>query len=405
MVDGPRSAGSHRAWLEAEAQRLYAFALGARLDRGFGWLDADGRVEPDRPRALWINARFTHVFALADMLGYPGAGALCEHGVKALLEDFADPEHGGWFAEVGPDGPVRTDKEAYGSAFVILALSSATQAGRPGARQALRAALDTVARRFWREDEGAVCEAWDRDWSTCEAYRGANANMHMVEAFLAASEALDDELWAQRALRIAERLIDGVARANGWRVAEHFDTAWTPLPDYNADNPDHPFRPYGITPGHGLEWARLLIGLRVRLADSPAWLMEAAAQLFARATAEGWAEPGGFVYTTHADGRPCVERRLHWVVTEAIAAAATLQEATGEGLYEDWYRRSWAFAAGHLIDRERGSWRHELDTRLHPVAGVWAGKPDVYHAFQAVLIPGLPLAGSVAGSLKKHQFS
>jgi sulfoquinovose isomerase len=31
--------------------------------------------------------------------------------------------------------------------------------------------------------------------------------MHAVEAFLAASQVAGDELWAQRALRIAERLV------------------------------------------------------------------------------------------------------------------------------------------------------------------------------------------------------
>ncbi len=202
-----------------------------------------------------------------------------------------------------------------------------------------------------------------------------------------------------RALRISERLINQVARANGWRVVEHFDVAWAPLPDYNAGDPDHPFRLCGITPGHGLEWARLVLGLQLRLTDPPAWLSEVAADLFDRATGEGWADPGGYVCTTHVDGRPCVARRLHWVVTEAIAAAATLHEVTSEAAYDGWYRKSWTFAANHLIDRQRGSWCHELEADLSPVTGTWTGKPDVYHAFQAVLIPRLVLASSVAGGL------
>lgn len=396
-----RNSPAHRAWLEAEAQRLFEFARGARLPRGFGWLDAEGRVDADRPRALWINARFTHVFALAEMLGYPGAGELCAHGVKTLLEDFTDPVHGGWFAEVDADGPTAPEKETYGSAFVLLALSSATKAGLAGAEEALRTACATYEARFWVEAEGACREGWDRAWTHSESYRGANGNMHTVEAFLAVAEALDEPLWADCALRIADRLINQVARAGDWRVAEHFAADWTPLPDYNAGHPDHPFRPYGITPGHGLEWGRLLLGLQATLAEPPDWLLEAAAGLFERAVKDGWAEPGGFVYTTHADGRPSVTRRLHWVVTEAIAAAAALHEATGEDAYEAWYRRAWDFAATHLIDRDRGSWRHELDADLQAATGTWSGKPDIYHAFQAVLIPRLPLAGSVAGALVK----
>jgi mannose/cellobiose epimerase-like protein (N-acyl-D-glucosamine 2-epimerase family) len=399
-MNGWRASPSHRAWLEAEAQGLLAFARGARLPRGFGWLGDDGAPMAGRPQPLWITARFTHVFALGVLLGIPGCAELCDHGLAALMDDFADPEHDGWYAELQDGRPSRPDKEAYSFAFVVLAMSSAVVAGRPGAAEGLRRALALVELRFWREDEGAVCEAWDPAWRTSEAYRGANANMHMVEAFLAAADATGEPLWRARALRICERLIDRTARAHGWRVIEHFDAAWTPLPDYNSDVRDHPFRPYGITPGHGLEWARLLVSLRAVLESPPPWLLEAAQGLFGRAVEDGWVAPGGFVYTTDLAGAPVVDRRLHWVVTEAIGAAAVLHEATGEAEYEDWYRRAWDFAAAHMIDRAQGSWRHELGADLKAIAGTWSGKPDIYHAFQAALIPRLPLAGSLAGALR-----
>ncbi|MES5483327.1 AGE family epimerase/isomerase [Bradyrhizobium sp. INPA03-11B] len=396
---GWRGLPSHRAWLEAEARSLFDFARGARVERGFGWLDDHGKVLAGQSQPLWITARFTHVFGLANLLGYPGAGPLCDHGVRTLLDDYVDVERGGWFAELRDGRPSRPEKEAYSHAFVVLALSTATVAGRPSAREGLRRTLELVEQRFWREDEGACCEAYDAAWILSEPYRGANANMHMVESFLAAADALDRPHWAQRALRIAERIINRVARAADWRVVEHFDAHWTPLPDCNSDVPDHPFRPFGVTPGHGLEWSRLLLGLRAQLAEPPTWLLEAAQGLFDRAVTDGWAEPGGFVYTTDHQGKAVTDRRLHWVVTEAIGAAAALHEATGKDVYEIWYRRIWDFAAQHLIDRVLGGWRHELDAHLTPVEGTWSGKPDIYHAFQSVLIPRLPLAGSLAGAL------
>jgi sulfoquinovose isomerase len=394
-----RDLASHRAWLATEAVALLDFARGSKAEQGFGWLGDRGELMAGRPQPLWISARMTHVFALGALLGQPGCGPLCDHGLRALSQAFADRDHDGWYAELQDGRPSRPEKDAYSFAFGVLALSSATCAGRPGAREALRQALGLVERYFWREDEGASCEAYDAAWSAPEAYRGANANMHSVEAFLAAADALGEPLWRARALRICERLINRLARAAGWRVVEHFDAEWGPLPDYNAEARDHPFRPFGHTPGHGLEWARLLIHLRASLDDPPPWLLEAAQGLFARAVADGWVEPGGFVYTTDATGRPVVDRRLHWVVTEAIGAAAVLHEVTGVADYEAWYRRAWDFADAHLRDRVHGSWRHELDADLRPVAGTWSGKPDIYHAFQATLIPRLPLAGSLAGAL------
>jgi mannose/cellobiose epimerase-like protein (N-acyl-D-glucosamine 2-epimerase family) len=384
------------AWLEAESLRLLDFARGARIDDGFGWLDAGGSVTASAPPQLWITGRMTHVFALGALLGRPECGALADHGVRALGSRFADPEHGGWFSEL----PASERKEAYAHSFVLLAAASASVARRPGAAALLDDAIAVIEQRFWSEEEGACLESWDRAWTAPEAYRGMNANMHLVEAFLAAGDATGDAGWAARALRIAERLIDGFARGAAWRVIEHFDAAWTPLPDYNRDTPRHAFRPYGVTPGHALEWSRLLLSLRAALDAPPAWLLEAARGLFARAVADGWVAPGGFVYTTDFDGRPVVAERFHWPVTEAIGAAAALHAVTGEDHYAAWHERCWEFARRHLIDTERGSWWPELDETLQPVAHTWSGKPDVYHAFQATLFPRLPPAASLAGALR-----
>ena len=57
-----------------------------------------------------------------------------------------------------------------------------------------------------------------------------------LQPFLAAGDATGDATWYARALRIAERLIGRFARESGWRVIEHFDERWTPLPDYNRDD-------------------------------------------------------------------------------------------------------------------------------------------------------------------------
>lgn len=397
-----RDQPSHRAWLQVQSLRLLDVARGARLEHGFGWLGDNGDPVSGRPQPLWITARFTHVFALGELMGVPGSSALCDHGLQALAGDFADRDHGGWFAELHEGRPARTEKEAYGQAFVLLALSSATEAGRPGAETALRDALDLTERHFWREDEGACCESWDCDWQTAEAYRGANANMHIIEAFIAAADALGEPVWFARALRICERLVHQEARRTDWRIVEHFDNQWSPLPGYNSEEKDHPFRPFGVTPGHAFEWSRLLISLQGRLDNPPKWMIEAAEHLFARAAADGWVEPGGFIYTTDLAGHPVIDRRLHWVTTEAIAAAAALHALTGKLAYETWYRRGWDFAVDHLIDPLTGSWRHELNADLSPSQGTWSGRPDIYHALQATLIPRLPPTGSVAGALRRH---
>jgi mannose/cellobiose epimerase-like protein (N-acyl-D-glucosamine 2-epimerase family) len=315
---------------------------------------------------------------------------------------LADPEHGGWFAAA--DRPDDGSKRAYEHAFVILAASTATLAQRPGGGELLHDALNVMERRFWDDARGVVTDVWTRDWSEREPYGGANANMHTVEAFLAAADALDAPLWRERALRIASFFIDTNARTHDWRIPEHFDAEWRELPDYNRDAPAHPFRPYGATIGHGFEWARLCLHLHASLGDvAPAWLVEAARGLFDRAMTDGWNRDGreGFVYTTDWHGTPVVDDHLHWVVCEQIAAAAALLQATGSERYEADYRLGWDHAARHFIDRRLGSWHSQLDRDNRPSSSVWAGKPDTYHAFQATLLPRLPLSTSIAAGVAK----
>ncbi len=394
----------HRQWLAHEGDRLLDFAeASVHPDGGFAWLDAAGRPLLDRPVETWITCRMTHSFALGHLLGRPGAGALVDHGVAALRGPLHDDEHGGWFAGTGAD---QQDKQAYGHAFVVLAASSATAAGRPGAAELLAEALEVVDTRFWQESESMVADVWDRTWTELEDYRGVNANMHTVEAYLAAADVTGENRWRDRALKIVERVVHGFARTHGWRLPEHFDTEWQPRLDYNKDQPGHPFRPYGVTIGHLFEWSRLALHLRSALGDqAPEWLLDDAVALFDRAVRDGWAVDGadGFVYTTDWEGAPVVRDRMHWVVTEAIASAAALMAARPTPEYEHWYRTWWDHAALHFIDRSQGSWHHELDPQNRPAATVWEGKPDVYHAVQATLIPVLPLTPTLATALATAQ--
>ncbi|MGH8826313.1 MAG: AGE family epimerase/isomerase, partial [Jiangellaceae bacterium] len=206
----------------------------------------------------------------------------------------------------------------------------------------------------------------------------------------------------ERALRIAEFLIHEVAAGYDGRLPEHFSRSWEPLLDYNAERADDPFRPYGWTPGHSLEWARLLLAVESALGTgAPRWLVPAARRLVDVAVDHGWAADGapGFVYTVDWHDRPVVRTRMHWVAAEAVAAAAVLSRRTGEDRYAGWYRAWWDQIQHSFIDPVDGGWHHELDPSGAASATVWSGKPDIYHAYQATAIPVLPASASVVGGV------
>lgn len=398
----------HHAWLKSEAERLSALTGVARVDAGFGWLDANCQLEPG-PVATWITARMTHVAALAVLSGLTGGDGevdqleVAAHGVAALSGPLSDTNCGGWFATVGAEGPVDDAKRAYDHAFVLLAASSAMAADVSGSQDLMERVLSVLDEKFWQPREQMFVDSWDRAFDVLDDYRGINANMHMVEALLAAGEVTGDRTLIQRADLVAARVVNW-AESNNWRIPEHFDAHWNVLLDYNREAAADPFRPYGATMGHGLEWARLLLHLDAAPGQASDRL-SAAVLLYDRAVADGWAVDGadGFIYTADWDGRPVTRDRMHWVCCEAIAAAATLAERTGESRFEEDYERWWEFAKRYLLDLQGGSWHHALDARNVPDYTVWTGKPDLYHAVQACVLPMNPLAASVVAGIRSER--
>lgn len=414
MTDGTMSLGGPEAAKEmrAEADRLLDFALASRVEHGFAWLDDSGRPT-DRPLELWLTCRMTHVAALGFLSGRTEFAALVDHGVQALTTSFQDRTHGGWFASIeGPSGKSIDDrKQAYPHAFVLLAASSAVVAGRPGAAELLALARQVHEEHFWVASKNLVQESFSADWSSSEPYLGVNATMHTVEAYLALHDVTGEPHYLDRAEAMTLQ-VAGWARARDWRIPEHFDANGHVMPDYNRDRPADPFRPFGATVGHGLEWSRLALSVRAsRLRLDASYnggeLVTAATELANRAVADGWAVDGadGFVYTTDWDGTPVVRARMHWVVCEAIGAAYALGLVTGEKRWDDSLLAWWRYAQQHLIDTDAGSWHHELDEQNQVSHGTWAGKPDVYHALQICLLVGdaLPLAPSFATALSRRE--
>ena len=90
-----------------------------------------------------------------------------------------------------------------------------------------------------------------------------------------------------------------LAASHDGRLPEHFGADWSVDLDLNRDRPDDPFKPFGATPGHGLEWSRLLLHVEATLGDrAPAGLLPTSRALFDRAAVDGWHTDGapGFVY-------------------------------------------------------------------------------------------------------------
>ncbi len=400
--------------LDTKENRLFAKELREDLlsfghafpspEGGAYYLGDDGTPWKDRPRETWITCRMAHVYSMGVMLGHRGSGELADAALKGLAGELHDDKNGGWYAGRTAGGDILPDKQCYAHAFVILAASSAMLAGRRGAKELLDEAMTTYDRFFWNEEEGLAADTWNTEFTVLSEYRGINANMHTVEAFLAAADALKDDSCRIRAGRIIDHVV-GWAKENSWRIPEHFTKDWKPDLMLNKDKPDDPFKPFGATPGHGIEWARLILQWAVSTYgddDKAEAYIDAAEQLYDCALKDGWAADGepGLCYTTDWDGKPVVHDRMHWTLAEAINTSAVLYRVKGSGRYAEDYAMFMKYLDDTVIDHKNGSWFHQLDRHNHVIGTVWPGKSDLYHAVQATLIPYNERIGiSIAASL------
>lgn len=371
------------------------------------YLGDDGTPWTDRPRETYITCRMAHVYSMAAMQGVDGAAELADAALRGIAGDLRDKTNGGWYPAVNADGTAVPDKLCYAHAFVILAGTSGVLAGRPGAKQLLEEAMADYDRFFWNEKEGLSCDVWNTEFTVCDPYRGLNANMHTVEAFLAVADAIGREDYRVRAGRIIDRVIDWASN-NNWRIPEHYGSDWTADVDFHKECPDHPFKPFGATPGHGLEWSRLITQWAMSTfhgdKTAAARYLDAAEHLFGTAVADAWNADGapGIAYTTDWDGKPIVHDRMHWTLAEAINTAAVLYRVTGKQIYADRYAQFVQYMDEKVLDHVHGSWYHQLDQNNEVMTTVWPGKPDLYHAVQSTLIPYHDVSLSIAAAVKKN---
>lgn len=406
----------NRFILDTAENKEYMAGLGAELLK-FGrkfpspggasyYLWDDGTPKMDRPRETWITCRMAHVYSIGSMMGFDEGKALATKAINGILGELYDNNAGGWYAGLTADNKPLPNKQCYAHAFVILAASSGVLAGVDGAKELLDKALKVYDEKFWDDKEGLAVDTWDTDFTVLSDYRGLNANMHTVEAFLAVADAIGDEKYRVRAGKIIDRVI-GWAAENEWRIPEHFTIDWSADLECNSDKKDDPFKPYGATPGHGIEWGRLITQWAVSTYKEDKALsksyIEAAEKLYNRAISDAWNVDGaeGICYTTDWQGKPVVHDRMHWTLAEAINTSSVLYRATSNKKYADDYTVYLTYLEEKVHDKVNGSWFHQLDSNNNLLETVWPGKSDLYHAFQATLIPYSSIDVSIATAVSK----
>ncbi|QGZ64515.1 N-acylglucosamine 2-epimerase [Paraburkholderia acidisoli] len=279
----------------------------AALRLPFEALDANGAatLPVTRYRAM-ACARQLFVFSQA------GDAEHCQTLFDTLRHTFQDSRNGGWFFSVDANGaPLDTTKDLYTHAFVVFACAAYGQ--RFGVKEALDTARETsalIVDRF-KAPDGLLYAALDATFANVTSGTLQNPLMHLVEAWLVASEATGDSAFDTAITRLVEAVARGFLHAPTGCIAE--------LPIGVQDN--------RLEPGHQFEWFWLASRAGARLGDSG--LEAALARAFVFAEEHG-VDPatGGVTAALDERGDVIDATQRIWAQTEYLRALATHGEAT-----------------------------------------------------------------------------
>ena len=310
------------------------------------YLDRQWRHHVDGPRTLVTQCRLIYNFSRAvERNGDEAYAEIARRGIDALIRYFLVGDDLGWVWGCRADGNVEDDTyDAYGHAFVILALSTAASVFREERYRELALQTWNFMQRRFRDDDGGLIWHISQDGRILDDVRSQNPLMHTFEALLALAPL--DESGATR---------QGAAHI--WSFLEARMPAAGCLPEwYDAD-----WRPLGtgeravIEIGHAFEWAFLLSEAQPLFPEED--LLKPGRQLLAFGVRHGYDPAEGGIYSqVDFEGQLPDRRKGWWEQCEAVRAMqryVARHEATE--IIEP-LRHSIEFARRHFVDEEYGGW-------------------------------------------------
>jgi cellobiose epimerase len=359
---------AHRWRTELRDQIMpYWYDTAQDADQG-GYLLADtlnGRGEA-REKQLVSQTRMIWTFAHVHRLGLAHNDRnhleAAAQGYRFLQRHFLDPTHGGYFWKTDRQGrPIHDCKFLYGQSFVIYALVEYHRASRdPEPLQQALALYQLLQSKLHDPIHGGWLEHTEADWRPLEpgdprnevevvGYKSANAHLHWMEA-------LTELYHVSRDPNVRASLVEAL-RLNAQffypldagQSCFHRHPDWTPVTDPQSA---------GLSYGHNVEFAWLMIRAEQILRQSPSW-----DHFYAHldhALDHGYDHQRGGLYNRGFENQPASDtRKIWWVQAEMLAALTDALAHRPNPRYERALHQLIQFVRAHQVDPRDGVW---LDT-------------------------------------------
>lgn len=327
--------------------------------------DLQGRGHATQ-KQLVSQSRMVWGFAHAHRKGYTTTArdylTAARKGHLFLRAHFFDPANGGYFWKTDLEGkPINDCKFLYGESFVVYAFVELHRAS--GEREPLQQALAlyrTIQKHMYDPKHGGWIEHTERNWKPLPAddprnevevvgLKSANAHLHWMEALAELYEASRDPDVGKslaEALQINQQHFYPIEAG---RSCFHRQPDWAEATG---------LRSAGLSYGHNVEFAWLMVRAEQVLGRAPSWK-----HFYAHldhALKFGCDLDRGGLYNRGENDRPATDTsKVWWVAAEWIAALSDSLVHQPNPAHLDALDRQIQFVLRHQIDPKDALW---LDT-------------------------------------------
>jgi mannose/cellobiose epimerase-like protein (N-acyl-D-glucosamine 2-epimerase family) len=337
-------------------------------------------------RMIWT---FAHVHLLGLESNGRHYGKAAEQGYRFLQRHFLDLDHGGYFWKTDLDGQVTHDcKFLYGQSFVIYALVEYHRAS--GDPEPLRQAMNLyhlLQQKLHDPVHGGWLEHTEADWRPLKpgdprneveivGYKSANAHLHWMEALAELYEVSQDP-WVRKSLVEALQLNSRYFYPlDAGQSCFHRLPDWKPVTDPQSA---------GLSYGHNVEFAWLMIRAEQVLGQTPSWN-----HFYAHldhALDHGFDHQRGGLFNRGFNNEPASDtRKIWWVQAEMLAALTDALGHRSHPRYERALRQLIDFVRVHQVDPKDGIWLDTVNAEGEPLntakAHNWKAN---YHDVRAIV--------------------
>ncbi len=323
----------------------------------YGRIDGHGICHPEAEKGTILCARILWTFSAAYRLLHEVRYlAIADRAKEYLLNRFIDPDYGGVYWSLKPDGtPSNTKKQVYASGFAIYGLSEYARAtSDPQTLETAIALFHTLEQKAWDPLYGGYFEAFSREWGPIDDVRLSdkdanerktmNTHLHILEPYTNLYRIWPSGELAKSIRRLITIFTEKIYDRQTGHLGLFFGDDWSR-------------RSSTVSYGHDIE-SSWLIDEAVRVLGDEKEIVATTPIIkhIARAAAEGILPDGSLIYESDPKTGDKDTERHWWVQAENVVGFYNLFHRFADQTALDKALRSWEYIRTHLIDPTDGEW-------------------------------------------------